>query len=103
MKACLYTLLLLGVAGIGMFFFIPRAPIVSALKMDTGLPAQTGLVAVLGGGVKLSALAGAVHPYPTLGEINKKVVGSFFAEKRFSDKVKRGMKFFFNLKGRACP
>ena len=60
-------------------------------------------VAVLGGGVKLSALAGAVHPYPTLGEINKKVVGSFFSEKIFSDKVKRGLKFFFNLKGRACP
>lgn len=59
-------------------------------------------VAVLNGGVRLSTLAGAVHPYPTLGEINKKVVGSFYSGKIFSDKVKKTLKFFFNLKGRAC-
>jgi pyruvate/2-oxoglutarate dehydrogenase complex dihydrolipoamide dehydrogenase (E3) component len=33
-------------------------------------------VAVLNGKVKLSTLAGAIHPYPTLGEINKRVAGS---------------------------
>lgn len=59
-------------------------------------------VAVLNGGVKLSTLAGAIHPYPTLGEINKKVAGSLLASKIFSDKVKKGLKLFFNLKGRAC-
>jgi pyruvate/2-oxoglutarate dehydrogenase complex dihydrolipoamide dehydrogenase (E3) component len=59
-------------------------------------------VAVINGKVKLSALASAVHPYPTLGEINKKVAGTFFSEKLFSDKVKKGLKFFFHLKGRAC-
>ena len=59
-------------------------------------------VAMLNGGVKLSALAGAIHPYPTLGEINKKVAGSLLASKIFSDKVKKGLKLFFNLKGRAC-
>ncbi|MDP2645769.1 MAG: FAD-dependent oxidoreductase [Desulfobacterales bacterium] len=59
-------------------------------------------VAVLNGGVKLSTLAGAVHPYPTLGEINKKVAGTFFAKKIFSDRVKKALKLFFNLKGRAC-
>ncbi len=59
-------------------------------------------VAVLNGGMKLSGLAGAIHPYPTLAEINKKVVGSVFAEKIFSDKVKKGLKFFFHFKGRAC-
>lgn len=59
-------------------------------------------VAVLNGKVKLSALAGAVHPYPTLGEINKRVVGNYFSGKIFSDKVKKALKFFFNLKGRAC-
>ena len=47
-------------------------------------------------------IASAVHPYRTLGEINKKVVGKFFPEKIFSDKVKRALKFIFNLKGRAC-
>jgi len=59
-------------------------------------------VAVFNGGVKLSALASAVHPYPTLGEINKRVAGSFLSTKIFSDRVKKGLKFFFHLKGRAC-
>lgn len=59
-------------------------------------------VAVTNGGVKLSTLASSVHPYPTLAEINKRVVGSFMSGKIFSDKVKKGLKFFFNLKGRAC-
>jgi pyruvate/2-oxoglutarate dehydrogenase complex dihydrolipoamide dehydrogenase (E3) component len=59
-------------------------------------------VAVMNGKVKLSTIASAVHPYPTLGEINKKVVGKFFAGKIFSEKVKWALKFFFNLKGRAC-
>lgn len=59
-------------------------------------------VAIMNGKVKLSTLASAVHPYPTLGEINKRVVGTFFSPKIFSDKIKKGLKFFFNLKGRAC-
>jgi pyruvate/2-oxoglutarate dehydrogenase complex dihydrolipoamide dehydrogenase (E3) component len=59
-------------------------------------------VAVMNGGVKLSTLASAVHPYPTLGEINKRVVGNFFAGKIFSDKVKKALKLFFHFKGRAC-
>jgi pyruvate/2-oxoglutarate dehydrogenase complex dihydrolipoamide dehydrogenase (E3) component len=59
-------------------------------------------VAVLNGKVKLSILASAVHPYPTLGEINKRVAGTFFSPKIFSDRVKKGLKFFFHLKGRAC-
>jgi pyruvate/2-oxoglutarate dehydrogenase complex dihydrolipoamide dehydrogenase (E3) component len=59
-------------------------------------------VAVLNGRMKLSTLASAVHPYPTLGEINKRVAGNFFSPKIFSERVRRGLKFFFNLKGRAC-
>jgi len=59
-------------------------------------------VAVLNGKVKLSTLAGAVHPYPTLGEINKRVAGSFLSGKIFSPTVKKGLKLFFHLKGRAC-
>ena len=59
-------------------------------------------VAALNGRVKLSALAGAVHPYPTLAEINKRVVGNYFSGKIFSEKVKKTLKFFFNLRGRAC-
>jgi pyruvate/2-oxoglutarate dehydrogenase complex dihydrolipoamide dehydrogenase (E3) component len=59
-------------------------------------------VAVLNGKVKLSTLATAVHPYPTLGEINKRVAGTFLSPKIFSDKVRKGLKLFFHLKGRAC-
>ncbi len=59
-------------------------------------------VAVLNGGVKLSTLAGAVHPYPTLAEINKRVIGNYFSGKIFSEKMKKTLKFFFNFKGRAC-
>jgi len=59
-------------------------------------------VAVLNGKVKLSTLASAVHPYPTLGEITKRVAGATLSPKIFSDKVRKGLKFFFHLKGRAC-
>jgi hypothetical protein len=59
-------------------------------------------VAVLNAKVKLSTLAAAVHPYPTLGEINKRVAGTLLSQKIFSDRVRKGLKFFFNLKGRAC-
>ncbi len=59
-------------------------------------------VAIFNGKVKLSTLAAAVHPYPTIGEINKRVAGNFFAPKIFSEKIKKGLKIFFNLKGRAC-
>ena len=60
---------------------------------------QFGLPAVE---VKLSTLASAVHPYPTIGEINKKVAGTYFTPKIFSETVRKGLKFFFHLKGRAC-
>ncbi|UCH45671.1 MAG: FAD-dependent oxidoreductase [Nitrospiraceae bacterium] len=59
-------------------------------------------VAVMNGGVKLSTLASAVHPYPTLSEINKRVVGNYFTGKIFSPTVKKTLKFFFHFKGRAC-
>ncbi|WP_024336548.1 dihydrolipoyl dehydrogenase family protein [Desulfotignum balticum] len=59
-------------------------------------------VAAFNGNVKLSTLAGAIHPYPTLGEINKRVAGTFLSPKIFSPTIQKGLKFFFNLKGRAC-
>lgn len=58
-------------------------------------------VAALNGNVKLATLYYSVHPYPTLAEINKRVVGNLMASK-LSDRVKKGLKFFFNLRGRAC-
>jgi pyruvate/2-oxoglutarate dehydrogenase complex dihydrolipoamide dehydrogenase (E3) component len=59
-------------------------------------------VAVLNGKVKLSTLAAAIHPYPTIAEINKRVAGNFFSKKIFSDRVRKGLKLVFQLKGRAC-
>jgi pyruvate/2-oxoglutarate dehydrogenase complex dihydrolipoamide dehydrogenase (E3) component len=59
-------------------------------------------VAAFNGSVKLSTLAAAIHPYPTIGEINKRVAGSYLSPKLFSPTVQKGLKFFFNLKGRAC-
>jgi pyruvate/2-oxoglutarate dehydrogenase complex dihydrolipoamide dehydrogenase (E3) component len=59
-------------------------------------------VAVFNGRVSLSTLATAIHPYPTLGEINKRVAGLYLSPKIFSDRIRKGLKFFFHLKGRAC-
>lgn len=59
-------------------------------------------VASFNGKIRLSTLAAAVHPYPTLGEISKRVTGTLLSRKIFSDRVRKGLKFFFNLKGRAC-
>jgi pyruvate/2-oxoglutarate dehydrogenase complex dihydrolipoamide dehydrogenase (E3) component len=59
-------------------------------------------VAVMNSEVKLSTLASSVHPYPTLGEINFRVAGKRLAEKFYSEKMKKILKMFFNLRGRAC-
>ncbi len=59
-------------------------------------------VAVAGGKLKLSTLAGLSHPYPTLGEINKRAAGDVMAPKLFSDFVKKGLELFFSTRGRAC-
>ncbi len=59
-------------------------------------------VCAMNGKVGLSTIAAAIHPYPTLGEINKRVCGTILAEKIFSARVKKALTFFFNLRGRAC-
>lgn len=59
-------------------------------------------VAALNSSAKMTTMAGAVHPYPTLAEINKRVAGAYLGPKIFSEKVKKTLKFFFNFKGRAC-
>lgn len=59
-------------------------------------------VAIMNGGVGLSRIASAIHPYPTLGEINKRVAGAVFSKKIFSEPVRKGLRFFFGLRGRGC-
>jgi pyruvate/2-oxoglutarate dehydrogenase complex dihydrolipoamide dehydrogenase (E3) component len=56
-------------------------------------------IAVFNGSLGLSTIAGAIHPYPTLSEINKKVVGAIYAERIFSDKVRKALKFLFHYRG----
>lgn len=59
-------------------------------------------VAALNARIGLSSLASAMHPYPTVSEINKRVAGKFLASKLFSDKVRKTLGFIFDYKGRAC-
>jgi len=59
-------------------------------------------VAAINGGVKLSTLAGAIHAYPTLAEISKKAAGSYYSEKLFNDRMRKILRFLFDLRGRAC-
>ncbi|SME90206.1 dihydrolipoyl dehydrogenase family protein [Desulfovibrio gilichinskyi] len=56
-------------------------------------------VAAVNGSVGLATLAGAIHPYPTLIEINKKVAGKLLGEKIFSDRVRKILKMFFSYRG----
>lgn len=55
--------------------------------------------ALLNGRVKLSVAAGSVQPYPTVAEINKKVIGSMFSEKIFSDKIRTLLRFVHRYRG----
>ncbi|MCJ2163960.1 MULTISPECIES: FAD-dependent oxidoreductase [unclassified Pseudodesulfovibrio] len=59
-------------------------------------------VAALNGKVGLSTLASAIQPYPTVGEINKRVAGKVLSSKLFSDRVRKTLSFIFDYKGRAC-
>ncbi|WP_291327906.1 FAD-dependent oxidoreductase [Desulfovibrio sp. UCD-KL4C] len=56
-------------------------------------------VAAVNGSVGLATLAGAIHPYPTLIEMNKKVAGKLLGEKIFSDRVRKILKMFFSYRG----
>ncbi|MDQ6972702.1 MAG: FAD-dependent oxidoreductase [Mariprofundaceae bacterium] len=44
-------------------------------------------------GLKISAMAGMIAPYPTLGEVNKRIAGSFYTPKIFSDRVRCIVRF----------
>lgn len=59
----------------------------------------SGWVVALAGDVGLSRMAGAVFPYPTLSEINKKVAARVFEPKLFSNTVKKTLRLLFRYKG----
>lgn len=47
--------------------------------------------------MKISAVAGLVVPYPTMGELNKRAAGSWYTPKLFSEKTKRIVRFVQKL------
>lgn len=59
-------------------------------------------VGIMAGRVRIATIAAAVHPYPTMAEISKRVSGSVLSKKLFSNKVRKALSFFFSLQGRAC-
>lgn len=59
-------------------------------------------VVALNGGVKLTTLAGAVMPYPTLGEISRRAAGSIVSEPLFSDNVRSVLCTLFRYRGKGC-
>jgi len=48
-------------------------------------------------GMKIGALAGLVAPYPTLGEISKRLAGSYYAPKLFSERTRRIARLLLRL------
>ncbi|MCC7046139.1 MAG: FAD-dependent oxidoreductase [Alphaproteobacteria bacterium] len=48
-------------------------------------------------GMNIGAMAGLVVPYPTLGEVNKRLAGSWYAPKLFSDTTRRIVRFLMRL------
>jgi len=43
--------------------------------------------------MKIGAMASMIAPYPTLSEANKRVAGSFYTEKLFSEGTKKMVRF----------
>jgi pyruvate/2-oxoglutarate dehydrogenase complex dihydrolipoamide dehydrogenase (E3) component len=47
--------------------------------------------------MKIGAMAGMIAPYPTLAEANKRIAGSFYTEKLFSDGTKKLVRFLMRF------
>ena len=65
---------------------------VSILASHAGELLQPWILA-MNSGLKISALAGFIAPYPTLGEINKRLAGAYYTEKLFSPSMRRVVRF----------
>lgn len=61
-----------------------------------------GWCMALGGRVGLTTLAGSVMPYPTLGEISRRVAGNVVSAALFSDKVRNVLCTLFRYRGKGC-
>lgn len=47
--------------------------------------------------LKIGAMASMIAPYPTLAEVNKRVAGSFYTDKLFSDGTKKLVRFLMHF------
>jgi pyruvate/2-oxoglutarate dehydrogenase complex dihydrolipoamide dehydrogenase (E3) component len=76
----------------------PRGRVLGAsiLGIHAGDLIQPWVLAIAQG-LKLSALAQMVAPYPTRGEASKRAAGSFFAPKLFSERTKRLVRLLARL------
>lgn len=52
---------------------------------------------VISAGLKPGAIAGMIAPYPTLGEVTKRVVGSLYTPKLFSERTRRIVRLLLRL------
>ncbi len=50
-------------------------------------------VLAIGEGLKIGAMANMIAPYPTLGEVNKRVAGSYYTSSLFSERTKKIVRF----------
>ena len=48
-------------------------------------------------GLKIGAMANIIAPYPTLGEVNKRVAGSYYTPSLFSDRTKKIVRFLLRF------
>jgi pyruvate/2-oxoglutarate dehydrogenase complex dihydrolipoamide dehydrogenase (E3) component len=54
-------------------------------------------VLAISSGLKIGAVATMIAPYPTLGEINKRAAGAWYAPKLFSERTRRLVRFLLRL------
>lgn len=47
--------------------------------------------------LKIGAMAGMIAPYPTLAEVNKRIAGSFYTDKLFSEGTKKLVRFLMRF------
>ncbi|RMD99717.1 MAG: dihydrolipoamide dehydrogenase, partial [Bacteroidetes bacterium] len=49
-------------------------------------------------GMKISALASMIAPYPTLAEVNKRIAGSFYTDRLFSKGTQRLVRLLMKMR-----
>jgi pyruvate/2-oxoglutarate dehydrogenase complex dihydrolipoamide dehydrogenase (E3) component len=76
----------------------PRGRILGAsiLGAHAGEVIQPWILAIARG-IRLSAMAGMIAPYPTLGEAGKRAAASFYTDRLFAERTKRLVRLLLRL------